>query len=76
MNFIWTRLTEWLTELLVSSIMGNLTGLFDGINDKLEFKDFAGMPQIADAVEKAFGAAAADKICHGNALRLFKEVIG
>ena len=49
---------------------------FDGINDKLEFKDFAGMPQIADAVEKAFGAAAADKICHGNALRLFKEVIG
>ena len=35
MNFIWTRLTEWLTELLVSSIMGNLTGLFDGINDKV-----------------------------------------
>ena len=35
MNFIWTRLTEWLTELLVSSIMGNLAGLFDGINDKV-----------------------------------------
>ena len=35
MNFIWTRLTEWLTELLLSSIMGNLTGLFDGINDKV-----------------------------------------
>jgi len=35
LNFIWTRLTEWLTELLVSSIMGNLTGLFDGINDKV-----------------------------------------
>ena len=35
MNFIWTRLTEWLTELLVSSIMGNLPGLFDGINDKV-----------------------------------------
>ena len=49
---------------------------FDGINDKLEFKDFTGMAQIADAVEKAFGADAADKICHGNALRLVKEVIG
>ena len=49
---------------------------FDGINDKLEFKDYAGMTQIADAVEKAFGGAAADKICHGNALRLFKDVIG
>lgn len=35
MNFIWTRLTEWLTELLVGSIMGNLTGLFDGINDRV-----------------------------------------
>lgn len=35
MNFIWTRLTEWLTELLVGSIMGNLTGLFDSINDRV-----------------------------------------
>lgn len=35
MNFIWTRLTEWLTKLLVGSIMGNLTGLFDGINDRV-----------------------------------------
>jgi len=31
-NFIWTRLTEWLTTMLVGSIMGNLTGLFDSIN--------------------------------------------
>lgn len=35
MNFIWTRMTEWLKELLVGSIMGNLTGLFDGINDRV-----------------------------------------
>ena len=35
MNFLWTRLPEWLTELLVSSIMGSLTGVFDGINDKV-----------------------------------------
>ncbi len=28
-------MTEWLKELLVGSIMGNLTGLFDGINDRV-----------------------------------------
>ena len=35
MNFIWTRLTEWLTTMLVGSIMGNLTGLFDSINARV-----------------------------------------
>ena len=49
---------------------------FDGIEDNLEFKDFAGMPQVVDAIEKNFSADAADKICHGNALRVFKDVIG
>lgn len=49
---------------------------FDGIDDSLEFKDFSGMPQVVDAVEKAFGAAGADKICSGNALRVFQDVIG
>ena len=49
---------------------------FDGIGDNLNFKDYAGIPQLVDAIEKEFGAAACDKICHGNALRLFKEVIG
>lgn len=49
---------------------------FDGIDDNLEFKDYAGMTQVVDAIEKEFGAAACDKICHGNALRLFKDVIG
>ena len=49
---------------------------FDGIGDNLNFRDFAGLPQLVDAIEKEFGAAACDKICHGNALRLFKEVIG
>ena len=49
---------------------------FDGINDKLAFKDFAGMPTIVDGLEKTFGADVADKICHGNALRVFKDVIG
>ena len=35
MNFVWTRLTEWLTTMLVGSIMGNLTGLFDSINARV-----------------------------------------
>ena len=35
MNFVWTRLTEWLTTVLVGSIMGNLTGLFDSINARV-----------------------------------------
>ena len=49
---------------------------FDGIGDNLNFRDYAGLPQLVDAIEKEFGAAACDKICHGNALRLFKDVIG
>lgn len=35
MNFIWEKITEWLKDLLVSGIMSNLTGLFDGVNDKV-----------------------------------------
>ena len=35
MNFIWNKITEWLKNLLVSGIMGNLTGLFDGVNEKV-----------------------------------------
>lgn len=35
MNFIWDRITEWLRTLLVSGIMSNLTGLFDGLNEKV-----------------------------------------
>ena len=49
---------------------------FDGINDKLEFKDFVGMNQIVDGIADAFTADETDKICHGNALRVFREVIG
>ena len=35
MNFIWEKITEWLKDLLGSGIMSNLTGLFDGVNDKV-----------------------------------------
>ena len=32
MNFLWDQVTEWLKELLIGSIMSNLTGLFDNVN--------------------------------------------
>ena len=35
MNFLWEKLTEWLKTLLISGIMGNLNGLFDGVNQKV-----------------------------------------
>ena len=38
MNFVWTRLTEWLTTMLVGSIMGkaniNISGMVVGKTDK------------------------------------------
>ena len=32
LNFLWDKVTEWLKELLIVSIMSNLTGLFDNVN--------------------------------------------
>lgn len=32
LNFLWDKITEWLKELLIGSIMSNLTGLFDNVN--------------------------------------------
>jgi len=45
---------------------------FDGIDSTLEWKDFSGMPVLADRLGKAIGADALDKVCFGNALRIFK----
>lgn len=49
---------------------------FDGIGNGLEFQDFAGFPMIVDGLAKAFSSSDVDKICHGNALRVIKEVVG
>ena len=49
---------------------------YDGISDNLEWGNYAGMPLIVDAMKAEFTASEIDKICHGNALRLIKEVIG
>lgn len=35
MDFLWDKITEWLKEMLISGIMSNLTGLFDGINEQV-----------------------------------------
>ena len=35
MNFLWEKVTEWLKNLLISGIMGNLDGVFDGVNQKV-----------------------------------------
>ena len=32
MDFLTDWLTDWLKELLISGIMGNLSGLFDNVN--------------------------------------------
>lgn len=40
MEFLWSKLTEWLKEMLVGGVMSNLTGLFDSINEQVA--DIAG----------------------------------
>ena len=35
MNFLWDKITEWLKNLLIGGIMNNLSGLFDGVNQKV-----------------------------------------
>lgn len=49
---------------------------FDGIGSQLEFKNYAGMPLIVDALGKHFTASQVDKICSGNVLRVMKDCIG
>ena len=34
MDFLWDAITGWLKELLVSGTLSNLSGLFDGVNQK------------------------------------------
>ncbi len=35
MNFLWDKITEWIKNLLITGIMSNLNGLFDGINGQV-----------------------------------------
>lgn len=49
MNFLWDKVTEWLKELLIGSIMSNLTGLFDNVN-----RQVAGIADNVDATPQAW----------------------
>ena len=46
---------------------------FDGIGTRLEWKDFAGMPMLVDALSKYFTDDEIEKICYKNFLRVLKE---
>ena len=35
MDFLWSKFTEWLKELLISGITSNLSGLFNATNEKI-----------------------------------------
>ncbi len=48
---------------------------FDGISSELEFKDYAGMPLLVEALGKYFTPAEIDKICNGNMLRVIRETL-
>lgn len=47
MQSILDKLAEWLKELLISGILGNLSGMFDTVNTKVG--------EIAGEVENAVG---------------------
>ena len=49
MNFLWDKVTEWLKELLIGSIMSNLTGLFDNVN-----RQVAGVADNVGAMPQAW----------------------
>ena len=51
MNFLWDKVTEWLKELLIGSIMSNLTGLFDNVN-----RQVAGIADNVGATPQAWNA--------------------
>lgn len=35
MDFIWNKITEWLKDMMIGGIMGNLQGLFDTVNQQV-----------------------------------------
>ena len=49
---------------------------FDGIDCTLEMADYSGLARLGEQIADRFGYDNAEKICRGNALRVFAEVIG
>ena len=88
LNFLPSFLTENAEETTIARLVehfryiADVAGVdsvgfgsdFDGIGEaKLEFRDYSGMPRIADALEMQFTSSEVEKICRGNALRVIKE---
>lgn len=48
---------------------------FDGISNALEFGDYAGLPRLLRAFEKAFTSRELELISHKNALRVLRDCI-
>ena len=49
---------------------------FDGVSNEIEFKDYTGMPVIAERLQKVFTSDEVEKICWKNSLRVIREVMG
>ncbi len=49
---------------------------FDGIECELEWKDYSGYPKILDALCRVFTDDEVDLISNGNAMRVFRDIIG
>ena len=49
---------------------------FDGIDCTLEMEDYSGLARLGEQIADRFGYDNAEKICRGNALRVFVDVIG
>ena len=49
---------------------------YDGMHTEMEWGDCGGNQKLLAALEKSFTSGEIDKISHGNALRVFREVIG
>jgi membrane dipeptidase len=48
---------------------------FDGFNGEIDFNSCDGMPLIVDALSEIFSHKDLEKICNGNALRLFGDTL-
>ena len=46
---------------------------YDGIGEKLEWKDFTGMPVLTDAMSACFTDDEIEKICYKNFIRVLKD---
>ena len=49
---------------------------YDGIGSRLEWGGCAGQQSLAEAIIGAFGVDTGEKICHKNALRALRDIIG